>query len=479
MPRPLAVPLSRPGLLLRNLFKPPSHLKTLRKILRSFFKQNMFSLNAQLNTQVDQNRRRHLRKEPEELTFIQIERDEVGRVLNVSEGGLSFCSVTPVPRNLPVYFWFSFNLRDRIEAMGEVAWTDITRKVGGLRFTQLSQNGRQQIQQWLARARRQPIPAERPAPQPASQFGPASVPAQIRTSMPDRVTKFIAKARAYRPVFSREAAGSDSAVSSAPGRGFESMASQPDDAAESASKARPYRTIFSLEAGDSPALKLSSFPMRGIESLAELVPLQRHLSAKKRQLICGVLLGLCISAGVAVSALKYWNYHTYTQNVAPKVAESPVSKTDPSSPSPAPTAPSKPSYPVAGIFSSAPVRNYGAHPDSLAKRQMADAYRQDQLKTVAVKPPKPLTEVPTKTPGDGTPTANKKSKSMTPTQLWSAVQAGNSKAAVELAELYIKGDGVPQNCQQARVLLLVASEKRNTAAIKRLQELDKDAATCP
>ncbi|HEX2662885.1 MAG TPA: PilZ domain-containing protein, partial [Candidatus Acidoferrum sp.] len=76
-----------------------------------------------LEKHMDQNRRRFLRKVPNDLAFIQIERDEVGKVLNVSEGGLSFSSVTPVPRNLPVYFWFSFNLKDRIEAMGEVAWT--------------------------------------------------------------------------------------------------------------------------------------------------------------------------------------------------------------------------------------------------------------------------------------------------------------------------------------------------------------------
>jgi TPR repeat protein len=67
---------------------------------------------------------------------------------------------------------------------------------------------------------------------------------------------------------------------------------------------------------------------------------------------------------------------------------------------------------------------------------------------------------------------------MNPNQLWGAVQAGDGNAAVELAELYIKGDGVPRNCQQARVLLLVASEKRNTAAIKRLHDLDKGTA-CP
>src|SRR5260370_3927689 len=107
---------------------------------------------------MDQNRRRFLRKVPDDLTFIQIERDEVGKVLNVSEGGLSFSSVTPVPRNLPVYFWFSFNLKERIEAMGEVAWTDLSRTVGGLRFTQLSQASREQIQKWLSRLRTEPVP---------------------------------------------------------------------------------------------------------------------------------------------------------------------------------------------------------------------------------------------------------------------------------------------------------------------------------
>jgi len=70
-----------------------------------------------------------------------------------------------------------------------------------------------------------------------------------------------------------------------------------------------------------------------------------------------------------------------------------------------------------------------------------------------------------------------KPPSRTPAELWASVQAGNSKAALELAELYIQGDGVPQNCTQARVLLMVASEKRNTGAIKRLQELDKTG--CP
>ncbi len=70
-----------------------------------------------------------------------------------------------------------------------------------------------------------------------------------------------------------------------------------------------------------------------------------------------------------------------------------------------------------------------------------------------------------------------KKVSATPQQLWSAVQAGNMKAVVALAGLYTRGDGVPVNCEQARILLLVASEKNSGEASKKLQELDKGG--CP
>jgi len=45
-----------------------------------------------------------------------------------------------------------------------------------------------------------------------------------------------------------------------------------------------------------------------------------------------------------------------------------------------------------------------------------------------------------------------------------------------LADLYIRGDGVPQNCAQGRVLLLAASQKGNDEATRKLQEFD--AAGC-
>jgi TPR repeat protein len=139
---------------------------------------------------------------------------------------------------------------------------------------------------------------------------------------------------------------------------------------------------------------------------------------------------------------------------------------------------SAPSAVAADIFNSGK-ENRGTLPKATPSKQVAAFYAHAQSQTQALEPKSPTqsARMPGQLPVSGTPSSSK--KQMTPAQLWASVQAGNSKAAVTLAELYIKGEGVPQNCQQARILLLVASEKRNEAAIKRLQALDKDKDTCP
>lgn len=53
--------------------------------------------------------------------------------------------------------------------------------------------------------------------------------------------------------------------------------------------------------------------------------------------------------------------------------------------------------------------------------------------------------------------------------LWIAVEKGNSNAEVALAELYRLGQGVGQNCDQARVLLTAAARKGNPEGVKHLQ----------
>jgi TPR repeat protein len=57
--------------------------------------------------------------------------------------------------------------------------------------------------------------------------------------------------------------------------------------------------------------------------------------------------------------------------------------------------------------------------------------------------------------------------------LWTAVEKGNATAETTLADLYLRGDGVAKNCDQARVLLAAASGKGNIEAMQKLQQLNQ------
>src|ERR1700726_4078794 len=79
--------------------------------------------------------------------YINIEPNNGGIVLNVSDGGVCFYSFDPVPRKGTIRFWFS-DLNPRIEAEGTPAWTDETQKTG-LRFTALPAEAREKIRDWM------------------------------------------------------------------------------------------------------------------------------------------------------------------------------------------------------------------------------------------------------------------------------------------------------------------------------------------
>ena len=51
-----------------------------------------------------------------------------------------------------------------------------------------------------------------------------------------------------------------------------------------------------------------------------------------------------------------------------------------------------------------------------------------------------------------------------PVELWKAVKRGNVSAEVALANLYLQGKSVPQNCEQAHMLLQTASTKGSKTA---------------
>ena len=93
-------------------------------------------------------RRRAPRMTLEGLAYITLDPGNGGMILNVSEGGLCFRAVVPVQNRGTIHFRFS-EPNVRIEADGELAWSDETQKKGGLRFTNLSAESRQQIRHWI------------------------------------------------------------------------------------------------------------------------------------------------------------------------------------------------------------------------------------------------------------------------------------------------------------------------------------------
>jgi hypothetical protein len=90
-------------------------------------------------------RRQTPRKLMETLAYVNLAPDNGGLVLNVSEGGFGFQAVMPMQQAGSIRFWCSLPGNHRVEAVGELAWTDATRKTGGLRLTSAPAKVREQI----------------------------------------------------------------------------------------------------------------------------------------------------------------------------------------------------------------------------------------------------------------------------------------------------------------------------------------------
>jgi hypothetical protein len=386
-------------------------------------------MNFNRPTKANVDRRRKFRKVPEKFAFIQLERDDGGAVLNISEGGLSFSTFAPIEQKGPIHFWFSLNLSERIDAWGEVAWTDKTKKVGGLRFIRLPERAERQIHEWISEPVSPPL-ADGKSVTPEG----AGRPSRVATSKPDAVRRFVSKAHSGRSLILAS-----------------SMLSGSDDSGVSTA---PFDAIGEVQA------------------TGELVPMQRHLSERRRQFRRGLLLGMGISVALVVPAMKYWSYRHENRSLVKTSAELPARTSASALPSTAiqPTAPSA----SMDIFRGGN-QNSGIAKGHAQSTPPSETGGHSSLHALGGAATSPSARAPLDASLNGT--ASRQKPAMTPQQLWALVQAGNSKAAVALAELYIKGEGVPQNCNQARVLLLVASEKRNPEAIKRLQELDK--TDCP
>ena len=61
--------------------------------------------------------------------------------------------------------------------------------------------------------------------------------------------------------------------------------------------------------------------------------------------------------------------------------------------------------------------------------------------------------------------------------LWKAVGKQNTSAVILLADLYIRGDGIPKNCDQARLLLTAAAKRGANEAAAKLRTLESEGCS--
>jgi len=92
---------------------------------------------------------------------------------DLSEGGLGFCAISPpetptFPVSIRLWSSAGFKL---IAAIVEVAWADTTSKTGGLRFTYLPDESREQIRKWHFELSMRSATEQQPRSHPVWAYG--------------------------------------------------------------------------------------------------------------------------------------------------------------------------------------------------------------------------------------------------------------------------------------------------------------------
>ena len=116
-------------------------------------------------------RRQSPRKRFEHLLYVEIEPGNGGMVLNFSEHGFGFRAVKRVRPKEEVKFAFNLADQRRLEGRGRLEWADKEGRVAGLQFTDVSEEFRSEMRNWLAtspEAKSPKSPVVPPAPSPSA-----------------------------------------------------------------------------------------------------------------------------------------------------------------------------------------------------------------------------------------------------------------------------------------------------------------------
>jgi len=358
-----------------------------------------------------------------------------GMVVDVSEGGLRFKTATALETAKTVHFRLASEHAS--DGVADLAWTNTSRTVGGLRFTSVPPEIRSQIRKWIEGGERTPRRVAAAAGVNAGAVAEGEKEAAAEFSREGHVGFGEAAASSARPGFSEK----ENPLSMFPGE-------------KTSSGGYAY-----LGRQRSGAHRIASAVLVILFALVAVV---------------GVLTYLYPAAMLRdMSRLE----DKVTKFINPGHKE-PISNVEPASMAPMqlPLAPAPPA------------------PDLDARAQAAPPTASGSAATEPSEPLKPAGEPGGSASGAGdadSPQARNNSQAdltlaqsylaegSTPSQkakgvelLWLATEKGNVDAEIQLADLYTRGVAVQKSCVQARILLKAAAAANPGAAQEKLQQLD-------
>jgi hypothetical protein len=366
-----------------------------------------------------------------EIAYLGMGPENGGLVLDVSEGGLSFHSVAPVHLDENVKFLLSLRGHSRIEGTGEVVWTNTMGTVCGLKFTALSPGALEHLNNWTTQSTsssRAQAKIAAPAPKilsasPAAKSSVLSIvsaepvfaiPPAKESYTPEPVTE----RRGQSPLFWMAVGALMMAVAGLAYSYGVRVGKAKFSASEEVATITGSQTSATIDSSlPAPPAQVADDPQRTQKNLPSLTKTISSLPA--HSLVNTIKTG-DVFGSIAPDPV----------DVSTPVAKSPVEATMPASVSNSPipsTDGGKSEYAAALSY---------LNGDN-GKRDTVSAIRLLQV----------------------------------------AVKKGNSLAEVTLADLYIYGDGIAQDCEHGRTLLIEASKSGDAQAIVKLDELN--AGGCP
>jgi hypothetical protein len=358
-------------------------------------------------------KRRFVRKRTDQLLYAELGSDNGSILLNLSEEGFSFQSIAPV-REEELRFTLSVGDGRKLAGVARMAWTDTTKKMGGLSFLNPSPELRRQVREWLDET-------------------PVTVDGDLDACMVNSEAK-----RRRKKLREEARLGAEKVLRGQTVQPSGGDARANDRWANGAAQAETAKAVSVGEtAGElaSPVHRRPAGSWRGVRTIVCAALLFLGLAAYRRE-----VGHLVMSLGSSIAGEEQKS----DADAAMEVRPAPHNADADAKPASLPDE----GYIKEPRVEAAPVSNEQLTPST--NQPMEYAKRNSALQTGLSE------DVPS---------------------LWTSVETGDTHAEVVLANRYIRGDGVPQSCAQARVLL-EAAVKRGSAEAK--QKLDGLAqAGCP